>query len=310
VNHAQHAAPLLPLLKCIVNHAQHAAPLLPLLKKGERWKSTGELQVAFERLRQQFATTIHLIHPMEGPDFSIYTHASKNAIGAVLIQSDGHGESHVISTASRVVTPKQHKYTTCEQELLAIVYALQKFIIYFFSHHIEVHTDSKALSFLKRCTLTSNRMARWIMALQGYDIEIAHISGTENYFADSLSRNPAGLTPEQISSLTKPRELLIAALKLNGDGGVTRELKLLAQHQASDPELQAIRKQASAGDPSSSGRCLLHQDILYRKDEKGHQYWRAGIPTNLCNDLINLFTKPMDTQGWISACPLSPMHSI
>jgi hypothetical protein len=127
-----------------VNHAQHAAPLL-LLLKGERWKWTNELQVAFERLRQQFATTIHMMHPMEGQNFSVYTEASKNTIGAVLIQSDGHGESRVISTASRVLTPAERKYTTCEQELLAIVYALQKFRIYVFGHHIKVHTDNKAL---------------------------------------------------------------------------------------------------------------------------------------------------------------------
>jgi hypothetical protein len=34
-----------------------------------------------------------------------------------------------VSTASRVLTPKEKGYTTCKQELLAIVFVLEKFRI-------------------------------------------------------------------------------------------------------------------------------------------------------------------------------------
>jgi hypothetical protein len=153
-----------------VDYAQNSTPLLLLLQMGERWKWTGELLVAYERLWQQFSMTIRLMHPIEGQDFSIYADASKNAMGAVLIQSDEHGETCVISTASRVLTPTERKYSICEHEILAIVYALQKFRIYVSGHHIKVRTDNKALPFFKEMYPYLKQNLMWIMVLQVYDI--------------------------------------------------------------------------------------------------------------------------------------------
>jgi hypothetical protein len=56
---------------------------------------------------------------------------------------------------------------------------------------------NKSLSFLKRCVITSNRVARWMVMIQEYDLDIVHIAGCKNDFAHALSRNPAGLTPSK-----------------------------------------------------------------------------------------------------------------
>jgi hypothetical protein len=53
-------------------------------------------------------------------------------------------------------------------------------------------------------------------------IEISHISGTQNYLADIISRNPAGLTPEQIKQLTRPRDIMVATIKLDIDPQVKK----------------------------------------------------------------------------------------
>jgi hypothetical protein len=100
------------------------------------------------------------------------------------MQTDENGETYIVSTASRVSTATEQKYSTCEQELLAIVYAL-KFRIYVFGHKILPRNDNKALSFLQKCTMTSNRIARWVLQLQEYDIEKSHkwyseLSGRHN----------------------------------------------------------------------------------------------------------------------------------
>jgi hypothetical protein len=137
-----------------------------MLKKGVKWKWTAYLQKAFEELRAQFANSIHLIHPNDELPYSIYTDASKFAIAALLMQNDENGETYIVSTASRVLTTTEQKYSTCEQELLAIVYALNKFQIYVFGYKILLRTDNKALSFLQKCTLTSNRIVRWVLELQ------------------------------------------------------------------------------------------------------------------------------------------------
>ena len=124
------------------------------------------MQSAFETLREIFAHSIHLVHPDDNLPCIVHTDASGKAVAAVLMQTNEKGETRIVSTASRVLTLAERRYSTCEQELLAIVYALQKFRIYIFGHKIMLYTENKSLSFLHKCALTSNRVARWVIELQ------------------------------------------------------------------------------------------------------------------------------------------------
>jgi len=116
----------------IVNYASYVEPLIALLRKGNGWSWTTELQRAFETLRSKFAESIYLVHPDEKKDWIINTDASGKAIGSVLTQQDENGDFNIISTASRVLRPAEQRYTTCEKELLAIIYALQRFRVYIY----------------------------------------------------------------------------------------------------------------------------------------------------------------------------------
>jgi hypothetical protein len=124
----------------IVNYDTYTAPLLQLLKKGNKWRWTPDLQEAFETLRSKFADSIHLVHPDETLPYAINTDASNRAIGAVLMQSDRQGETNLVSTASRVLSPTEQRYSVAEQELLAVVYALEKFRIYIYIHTVTQFT--------------------------------------------------------------------------------------------------------------------------------------------------------------------------
>lgn len=134
----------------IVNYADYVAPLLQLLRKNTPCKWSAEMQEAFEALRDKFANTIHLVHPDESLPYTINTDASAKAIGAVLSQQDQEGNKNIVSTASRVLTSTEQRYTTCEQELLGIIYALEKFRIYIYGHKVILHTDNKSLTFLNK----------------------------------------------------------------------------------------------------------------------------------------------------------------
>jgi hypothetical protein len=70
----------------IPNYAHFVSPLLILLKKGQKWKWTSDLQMAFETLRDRFAHSIELIHPDSESEYVINTDASARAIGGVLMQ--------------------------------------------------------------------------------------------------------------------------------------------------------------------------------------------------------------------------------
>jgi hypothetical protein len=126
-------------------------------------------------------------------------------------------------------------------ELLAVVYAFQKFRIYVVGHPTTLYSDNKALSFLKKCKPTSARVTRRIMQLQDYDPTIQHISGTSNFFADILSRNPIGLDSKSMEKLKKQREFMVAKIDLRVNKSLLREIKDLSTHQVSDPLLAKIR---------------------------------------------------------------------
>jgi len=76
------------------------------------------------------------------------------------MQTNRDGEKHIVFTVSRVLTQTERRYSFAEQELLAIVFALDKFRNYIFGYEVYLHTDNKTLSFLGKCALTSNRLAR------------------------------------------------------------------------------------------------------------------------------------------------------
>ena len=61
------------------------------------------------------------------------------------------GGFNIISTASRVLRPAEQRYTTCEQELLAIIYALQRFKFYIYGRKVVLFADNEAVTFLHKC---------------------------------------------------------------------------------------------------------------------------------------------------------------
>jgi hypothetical protein len=135
------------------------------------------MQRAFEELRKKFVDSIYLVQPDDSQDYIINTDASVRAIGAVLMQRDKDGRINIVSTASHIPTPAEQRYTTCELELIAIVYALRKFRICIYGHKVTLNTDRKSLIFLKKCVVTSNRVAHWMSEIEQWELEIKYIKG-------------------------------------------------------------------------------------------------------------------------------------
>nr|GEW74841.1 hypothetical protein [Tanacetum cinerariifolium] len=113
--------------------------------------------------------------------------ASDYAVGAVLGQRI---EKHFrpIHYASKTMNQAEANYTTTEKEMLAVVYAFEKFCSYLIMNKSIVYTDHSALKYLFAKKDAKARFLRWILLLQEFDFKVIDTRGVENYVADHLSR--------------------------------------------------------------------------------------------------------------------------
>ena len=103
-----------------------AKPLYKLLEKDAKFVWERECQESFEELKSHLTTAPIVRAPNWQLPFEVMCDASDLAIGAVLGQRED-GKPHVVYYASKTLNEAQRNYTTTEKELLAVVYALDKF---------------------------------------------------------------------------------------------------------------------------------------------------------------------------------------
>ncbi|XP_048605032.1 uncharacterized protein LOC125582397 [Brassica napus] len=171
----------------IMDFSKIARPLTRLLCKEAAFHFDEECMEAFKNLKNALISAPIVQPPDWDLPFEIMCDASDFAVGAVLGQKRDK-KSHVIYYASRTLDEAQAKYSTTEKELLAIVFAFEKFRSYLVGSKVTVYTDHAALRHLLAKKDAKPRLLRWILLLQEFDLEIKDRPGVENGVADHLSR--------------------------------------------------------------------------------------------------------------------------
>lgn len=177
-----------------------SSPITALIKnkkKGQTISWNSEAEAAFSEIKKLITVAPILISPNFDEKFFIQTDASLVGVGAVLFQEQG-GLEHPIAYASRALSSAEQKYAATERELLAMMFAIEKFRGYIEGTEFVVISDCSALQFLTRIQNPSGRLARWAMQLGQYEFEVRHRPGKLNIVPDVLSRDIASLNIDRL----------------------------------------------------------------------------------------------------------------
>jgi len=160
-------------------------PLCNLLTKENVFKWTEQCEEAFIKLKNLLTSAPVIQPPDWSLPFEIMCDASDYVVDAVLGQRKDT-KPYVIYYASKTLNGAQMNYTTTEKELLAVVFACDKFRFYLVGSPVVVFSDHVALKYLLSENDSKARLVRWILLLQEFDITIKDKKGTENVVADHL----------------------------------------------------------------------------------------------------------------------------
>lgn len=270
-------------MRFIPHYSTHARHLTKLVKKNVKFEWNPAAEAAFQTLKNSLSeyTLLHL--PDLNKQFIIQTDASNFCIGAIL-QQEVDGIRYPVWYASKTLTKPEINYSTTEKEILAVLWAIEKFQVFIEYTHFIVETDHRAISWLNKLKDPTGRLGRWFLKMQMYDFEVCYRKGSSEIMkgADALSR------------------ICMILYSENKTNHISREEFISAQN--ADPILLSIKQyilstEAERPPQKEASQCALTDDNLLMKYvgcqnkpwEDERLFWRIYVPEKLQNKIICIF---------------------
>ena len=233
------------LSRFLPNLAEVAKPLNDLLCQDIAWQWESRQEEAWKKLKSMVTTCPVLAYYDVNLPTVVSADASSYGLGAVLLQQHDEGLKPV-AYCSRSLTQAEKNYAQVEKELLASVWACEKFQRYLVGLPIfKILTDHKPLVPLmndRDINQAPIRCQRLLLRLMRFNVVAEYVRGRDMVMADALSRMPLS---SQISTTEKEVAAYVKAVRF--------------RQPASDRKLEEIRRctREDAGIQSAMNYTLL-----------------------------------------------------
>ena len=178
----------------IKGYSKIAKPLNDLLEgkasklKNEELELTPEALQAFKDLKKKCMTAPVLVFTDFKKPFRLETDATKEGLGAVLLQESDDGQYHPVAFASHELKGGEPKYHSSKLEFLALKWAItEQFREYLQYQPFTIRTDNNPLTYILTTPNLDVLGHCWVAALAGYNMKLEYLKGSDNKVADALS---------------------------------------------------------------------------------------------------------------------------
>lgn len=265
--------------KFIPNLADKTAPLRELIKESNQWHWDKPQENAFQSIKAAIAEQQLLKFYDVNKDVVISVDASKDGVGAVLMQ-----EGFPLLFASRALTETQQRWAQIEKELFAIVFGCERFYQYIFAKQVLVLSDHKPLEpiFQKKLDDVPLRLQRMRIRLQKFDIKVQYTPGKQLVLADALSRAYITEEDDPYGDLALEDEIEYHVSMILDNIGISDDkLAEIAKETKKDAILMQVAKYIQNGWPN--GRSRVPEDVKF--------YYKYREELTLYKDIVCLNKK-------------------
>ena len=168
-------------------------------RKSEQVSLTEDTLKAFKALKQACMTTPILAFADYTKPFFLETDASKNGLGAVLLQKKADRWYHPITYGSWNLTPHEKNYHSTKLQFLALKWAAtEHFKEYLPYQSFLVRMDNNPLTYIMATPNLDVMGHHWVGALVQFNFELENQKGHDNTVADALSWVTTWLDPDTV----------------------------------------------------------------------------------------------------------------
>lgn len=247
---------------------------------------------AFNRLKKAMASTPVMGYYSKKDPITVTCDASSVGLGAFISQNE-----HPIAYASKALTDTEKAYAMIEKELLAIVFACNKFHHLLYGRNdVTIVTDHLPLVNIvnKPLSQVPMRLQKMLLKLQPYSFTLIGKSGKDIPIADALSRAP--LKCYYPNLMNEMKDCHVCATEVISTQAFSEnKLAKLKETTSNDPDLQKLSEYIVNGWPSKRSECINElkpywdfKDELTNYDGIIFKGERVVIPHQMQHEILHL----------------------